>query len=139
MAGLALVERPTFSPVDAERWVSPAAQCYAAGMRMYETALGRLVPENEVQTVLEDSVLWVLFSYRMNPQNSANMPMKLGDLARAVSNGEAETLAAIDALREAVPPYVEEGPQYQASRTFRITGTGVRFVRNLPQGLASVL
>lgn len=70
--------------------------------------------------------------------------MKLGDIVRALSSTPALVLAAVDALRENVPPLVEEGSPYQEAkiflpeRTFRISGTGVRFVRNMPQGLASV-
>lgn len=108
-------------------------------MEMFETALGRLVPTNEVQTVLEDSILRVLFEYRMNPQNPNNVPMKLANIVRGVNSNAAMVLAALDALRETQPPLVEEGPLFQQERTFRISGTGVRFVRNIPQGLASVL
>ncbi len=106
---------------------------------MFETALGRLVPTNEVQTVLEDAILRLLFDYRMNPQNPTNVPMKLSDIVHAVSSEQALVVAALDALKEAQPPQVEECPLFQQQRTFRITGTGVRFVRNMPQGLASAL
>jgi hypothetical protein len=41
-------------------------------------------------------------------------------------------------MKEASPPLVEETPPFQAERAFRITGSGVRFVRNMPQGLASI-
>jgi hypothetical protein len=45
-------------------------------MEMYETALGRLVPTNEAQTVLEDAILRLLYDYRLSPQNPSNVPMK---------------------------------------------------------------
>ena len=106
-------------------------------MEMFETALGRLVPLNERQTVLEDAILSVLFDFRFNPQNPHNRPMKLGSIAQAVNADERLVLAALDGLREQTPPLIEEGEALQQQRTFRITGTGVRFVRNLPQGLAS--
>jgi hypothetical protein len=105
---------------------------------MFETALGRLVPAHEAQTVLEDAVLGLLFDYRMNSQNPNNVPMKLSDIVRAVSADEALVVAALDAMKEASPPLVEETPPFQAERAFRITGSGVRFVRNMPQGLASI-
>ncbi len=104
-------------------------------MEMFETALGRLVPTSELQTVLEDAILRLLFSYRLNPQNPNNVPMKLSDIAHAVSSEQALVLAAIDSLKEEAPPLVEEGTAFQAERSFRITGSGVRFVRNMPQGV----
>lgn len=107
-------------------------------MEMYETVLGRLVPTHELQTVLEDAVLWLLFEYRMSPQNPNNVPMKVSNIMRAVSSEAPLVIAALDALREGTPPLVEESEQIQQERTFRITGSGVRFVRNMPQGLASV-
>jgi hypothetical protein len=108
-------------------------------MEMFETALGRLVPTNEVQTVLEDAILKLLYDYRLNPQNPKNVPMKLSDIVRAVSSEQAVVIAALDALKEQQPPLVEERGPYQQDRTFSITGSGVRFVRNQPQGLLSVL
>lgn len=108
-------------------------------MQMYETALGRLVPAHEVQTVLEDSILWLLYQYRTSPHNPQNVPMKLSDIVRAVSTSEALVVGAFDALKEQDPPLVEEREPFQQEKTFSITGTGVRFVRNMPQGLASVL
>jgi hypothetical protein len=108
-------------------------------MQMFETALGRLVPINEVQTVLEDAVLRLLFDYYLNPQNPNNVAMKLSDIVRAVSDDQKLVLAALDALAKDTPGKVEEGPQFQGERTFRITGHGVRFVRNMAMGLASIL
>jgi len=108
-------------------------------MEMFETALGRLVPTNEVQTVLEDAILKLLFDYRLNPQNPKNVPMKLSNIVRAVSSEGSLVVAALDAMKEQQPPLVEERESYQQDRTFSITGSGVRFVRNLPQGLLGVL
>lgn len=99
-----------------------------------ETALGRLVPTNELQTVLEDAVLKLLYDYRLNPQNPNNVPMKLSDVARAVSSESTIVAAALDAMKEQQPPLVEERIPFQGDRTFSITGTGARFVRNVPQG-----
>jgi hypothetical protein len=101
-------------------------------MQEIKTALGRWIPSHEVQTVLEDKILRVLFDYRMNPQNPQNVPMKISDIARAVSSTQQLVLAAVDSLKEVVPPYVEERDNFQQERTFSITGSGVRFVRNLP-------
>jgi hypothetical protein len=108
-------------------------------MQMFETALGRLVHDYEHQTVLEDAILSVLFTYRMHPQNPNNVPMKLGTLVQAVNAEPAYVVAALDGLKELKPPLVEESDKFQTERTFRITGAGVRFVRSVPQGLASVL
>lgn len=107
---------------------------------MLETALGRLVGPHEVQTVLEDAILKLLYDYRMNPQNPSNVPMKLSDIVRGVQvNEQALVIAALDALKEQQPSFVEERERFQQERTFRITGTGVRFVRNVPQGIFGVL
>jgi hypothetical protein len=107
-------------------------------MEMFETALGRLVPVHEVQTVLEDAILRLLFEYRLNPQNPNNVPMKLSDIVYAVSSAESLVVAALDALKEQKPALVEERGIFQQERTFSISGNGVRFVRNMPQGLANV-
>ena len=108
-------------------------------MQMVETSLGRLVPNNETQTVLEDAILDLLFSYRMSAQNPNNVPMKLPDIARAVSADEKLVVAALEALMERNPPLVQERDGFQQQRTFSLTGTGVGFVRNMPQGLSSVV
>jgi len=107
-------------------------------MEVIETALGRYVSGHESQTVLEDAVLHLLYEYRMHPQNPNNAPMKLSDIVRAVLADDRLVLAAIDGLRERRPPYVEERDAFQQERTFSITGTGVGFVRNLPQGMDSL-
>ncbi len=100
---------------------------------MIETAIGRYVQPNEVQTILEDSVLRVLFDYRINPQNPNNVPMKVSEIVRAVSSDFPLVVAALEALsQEQEPRLVEECKEFQAERTFRITGSGVRFVRNIP-------
>lgn len=105
-------------------------------MDVQETALGRLVSVHQVQTILEDEVLSVLFDYRMNAQNPNNAPMKLGDLVRAVNGDEKLVTAALDAL--AAERYVEARGHFQNERSFSITGLGVRFVRDMPQGIESV-
>ena len=107
-------------------------------MDVIETALGRLVPAYEAQTVLEDAVLSLLYGYRMSPQNPKDVPMKLSDIARGVSEDPALVLAALDALKERVPPLVTERERVQQERTFSITGTGVGFVRNMQQGISSL-
>ena len=107
-------------------------------MEVIATALGRLVPATEAQTVLEDQVLRLLFDYRMHPQNSKNVPMPLGNIVRALSADEQLVAAALDGLREQTPPLVEDVPGFQGPHAYRITGTGVRFVRNMPQGLSSL-
>jgi hypothetical protein len=64
--------------------------------------------------------------------------MKLSDIVRATSADEPLVIAALDALKEQNPPLVKEGERFQQQRTFGITGSGVRFVRNMPQGIPSV-
>ncbi len=106
---------------------------------MFQTAIGRLVPTNELQTVLEDAILSLLFDFRMHPQNPDNVPMKLERIVHAVTSKDQLVLAALDALKEQSPPLVEEYPLKDGQRAFRITGTGVRFVQNVPQGTLGVL
>jgi hypothetical protein len=65
--------------------------------------------------------------------------MKLSDIVRAVSSQDSLVVAALDALKENAPPLVEEREVFQQERTFSITESGVRFVRNMPQGIASAL
>jgi hypothetical protein len=107
-------------------------------MDIVTTALGRFVGAHESQTVLEDAILALLFDYRMNPQNPNNVPMKLSDIVRAVASDGPLVQVAIDALREEIPPLVEEREKFQGERSFSITGTGARFVRNMPQGMDSI-
>ena len=105
-------------------------------MDVHETALGRLVPAHQAQTILEDEILSVLFDYRMSAQNPRNAPMKLSSIVRATKSDEKLALAALEALT--MEHKVEEREQFQAERTFSITGLGVRFVRDMPQGMDSV-
>jgi hypothetical protein len=118
--------------------IKDVTACYGEFMEMVETALGRYVPIDETQTYLEDAILGLLYRYRMHPQNPNNAPMKLSDIVRAVLSEESQVVAALDALKENPPPFVEEGARIQNERTFRITGSGVRFVRNMPQGMDSI-
>jgi hypothetical protein len=105
-------------------------------MDIIETALGRLVPAHKDQTILEDAILSLLYDYYVNPQNPNNVPMKLSNIAGAVAASPALVLAALDAL--ATERQVVEGPQFQQERTFAISGLGVRFVRDMPQGIESL-
>ena len=107
-------------------------------MEIFQTALGRFVPAHEAQTILEDAILDFLFIFRMNLQNPNNVPLPVSVISRAVSSDPGLALAALDALKESVPPLVEEGTVHQGERTFRVSGTGVRFVRNMPQGMDSL-
>lgn len=107
-------------------------------MEMVTTSLGRLVPATEAGTLLEDAILRLLFDYRLSADNPNNAPMKLGSIVRAVSADPALVIAALDALKEEQPPLVEERAEFQGDKTFSITGTGVRFIRNLPQDLDSL-
>lgn len=97
------------------------------------TPLGRLIPAHEVQTILQDQILRLLFDYRLNPQNRNNVPMKLSDIARGVNADEKLVTAALDALWELSPSLIERCGEFQQESTYRITGSGVGFVRNMPQ------
>ena len=102
------------------------------------TALGRMVPQDQVGTVLEDLVLKVLFDYRMSPFNASNSPMPLSALAK--STGIDPKLAAAYAESLSASGLVEKYPQkFMGSDAFRITGKGVVEVQNVPQGLAGAL
>jgi hypothetical protein len=105
-------------------------------MQMIETKLGRLIPANESQTALEDEILLCLFLYRMSDDNPNNSPMSLKNISSTVLRPL--VIAALDALKEQNPPLVEECELFQGERTFRCTGTGARFVRNMPQGMQSL-
>lgn len=102
-------------------------------MQMVETALGRLVPVNEADTYLEDAILRLLFEYRVSPGNPGNAPLTLSEISRSVVADRVLVLAALDALRGLVPPLVEQRDDLRGEKTFGITPSGVRFVRNLPQ------
>ena len=124
------------------RSCTPAPACYPHAMEMFRTALGRLVPIHETQTVLEDSILQLLYGFRMNPQNPDNAFLALPRIVSTVSADEALVVAALDGLREVSPPLVEQAREHgellPQEKRFRITGSGVRFIRNLPQGLAGL-
>jgi hypothetical protein len=105
-------------------------------MDIQQTALGRFVPAHMTQTILEDAVLSLLFDYRMNPQNPGNAPLKLSRIVHAVAENEGLVLAALEALKQ--ERKVEERESFQQERTFGITGLGVRFVRDMPQGIDSI-
>ena len=112
-------------------------------MELFETAIGRLVPVDRPQLVLQDSILRLLYEFRLHPQNPNNVPMGLSSIVHAVVADRNLVLAALDALKEESPPKVKEheptreqipGGSLPAERAFSITGAGVRFVRDMPQG-----
>jgi hypothetical protein len=97
-----------------------------------------MVPEHEAGTVLQDLVLKILFDYRMSPFNSGRVPMTLSSVAKAARVG-AKTIGAVaDSLAELSPPLVEI-LEFQGEPAYRLSGSGVVFVQNVPQGLASTL
>ncbi len=102
----------------------------------YETALGRQVPQHEWGTVLKDLVLKVLHDFRMSPFNPNNLPMTKVQLANAAGLSPNEADATAEAL---VTEGFVERIQEPNGAAYRITGKGVIFVRNVPQGLASIL
>jgi predicted transcriptional regulator len=98
------------------------------------TALGRDVPQHEWGTVVEDLVLKVLHDFRMSPFNPNNQPMTRTQLANASGLSPQEAEATAEALAE--KGYVRK-VQSHPEPSFSITGAGVTFVRNMPQGFAS--
>jgi len=102
-------------------------------MTFRTTALGRMVPENEFGTDLQDLVLKLLFDYRMSPFNSSNAPMPLSSLAGAARVDPKRVEVIAQSLRELSPPLVER-VEFQGG-AYRITGQGVLFVQNASQGL----
>jgi len=107
-------------------------------MYFLTTALGRTVPEGQIGTVLEDLILKVLFDYRMSPFNASNTPMALSALAKAAMIDEKLALAFAEALSQ--KGLVEKHPQKLMGKdAFRISGTGVVEVHNVPQGVAGAV
>ena len=102
-------------------------------MTFRTTALGRMVPENEFGTDLQDLILKLLFDYRMSPFNSSNAPMPLSSLAGAARVDPKRVEVIAESLRELSPPLVER-VEFQGG-AYRITGQGVLFVQNASQGL----
>ncbi len=87
--------------------------------------------------MLEDLVLKILFDYRMNSFNRSNAPMPVTSLATAARVDEKLVKAVAESLIG--KEYVEKTEPLQGVEAFRITGSGVVFIRNIPQGIASVL
>jgi predicted transcriptional regulator len=116
---------------------APTNWCgYADAMIFVTTALGRMVPQDQLKTVIEDLVLKALFDYCMNPFNASNSPMPLAALAK--SAGIDGNLAAAYAEALSGKGLVEKHPaQIKSADAFRITGKGVVEVQNVPQGLMS--
>jgi hypothetical protein len=106
-------------------------------MTYVTTALGRMVPEHEQGTAFQDLVLKILFDYRMSPFNSANTPMPLSSLAKTARADPGQVRTVAVSLAALAPPLVER--LTLQGEAFRITGSGVVFVQNVPQGLASAL
>jgi len=99
----------------------------------HTTALGRMVPASELGTVLEDLVLKVLHDFRMSPFNRSNAPLDETGLADAANLSPQQATALAESL-------ARKGLVEQAGTrppAFRISGSGVVFVMNLPQGIPS--
>ncbi len=93
------------------------------------TALGRMVPESDAGTALQDLILKLLYDYRMSPFNAGNVPLKLSAIVEA-ARVETKLIHAIaDSLTEGSTPLVEK-QQFQGEDAYRITGNGVVFVQN---------
>jgi hypothetical protein len=98
-------------------------------MRFHETALRRLVAEEDPSAMSGDAVLSVLFRFRSNPQNPDNVPMSVDLLMQSVNEAEAPVL---DVLTELVAEGLVEEPDRQGEqRALRMTLKGIRLVANL--------
>ena len=100
------------------------------------TALGRDVPAYEAGTVLQDLVLKVLFDFRMSPFNGNNVPLGRMALSMATRISPQEVDAVAEALHQ--EGKVERIVPAKGEPSYKITGPGVVFVRNMPQGLQSL-
>ena len=88
--------------------------------------------KNKLEADIERDVLEVLFDYRMRPDNKENRALRLSDIALFTQVVEEELIRILEGLDK----LVEECEQRDGERTFRISGTGVREVRNEPSGAA---
>jgi hypothetical protein len=92
------------------------------------TALGREVPLEDWGAVNGDTILKVLHDYRVSPFNPQNLPLPVTALANATGLSPADAEALAESLT--AQGLVEAAGQGR----FRITGSGVVFVRNaVPQ------
>lgn len=103
-------------------------------MRMNETALGRLVPEFDVDAVVDDAVLDLLLRFWAHPQNPANAFFPRSRIAHALAINEATVATALERLTQR-----GHAEQRHPGFEYRITPDGIRFAKTMPQGLASVL
>ena len=84
---------------------------------------------------IERDVLEVLLDKRMQKDNRGNKPLKVSEAARLSELSQDQVIAIFEAMKDL--GLVEECGKYEGERTFRITGTGVREVRNgEPRGAA---
>jgi predicted transcriptional regulator len=107
-------------------------------MQTIETALGRLVRDTEYHLVLEDSILSLLFTFGMHPQNPSNEPMSLDVIVQATNTDRNTVTAALEGLVSRAPALVEERVSQGSQRAYRLTTEGVAVVRQFKQRLASV-
>jgi predicted transcriptional regulator len=89
------------------------------------TALGRLVPVEDVQSAREDLVLLVLHRARTSPFNASNAPVSLTGLADATGLSPAIVESTCESLQG--KGQVESVPN-QPEKSYRITGEGFGFV-----------
>lgn len=103
-------------------------------MLMTETALGRLVSQTEMNTVVEDAIARLLFEFKQNPQNREDgfLPVQL--IANAIGEELHWVEPALDRMK--ARKLVEQSP---IERAFRMTPGGVAFVYGMPRGLRSIM
>lgn len=103
-------------------------------MLMTETALGRLVSQTEINTVVEDAIARLLFEFKQNPQNREDgfMPVQL--IANAIGEELRWVEPALERMKARV--LVEQSPLVRA---FRMTPEGVAFVYGMARGLRSIM
>lgn len=104
-------------------------------MLMTETALGRLVFQTDMNTVVEDAIARLLFEFKQNPQNREDgfLPVQL------IANAIGEELRWVEPALERMKARVLVEEQGPSLRTFRMTSEGVAFVYGMPRGLRSIM
>lgn len=107
-------------------------------MHYVTTALGRVVPPDQVRMAFQDLVLKVLFDYGTSPFNATNVPWKLSSLATSLRAEAKDVQAVADSLVEAQPPLLER-LVLEGEPAYRVTGNGIVFVENLPQRAAGAV
>lgn len=112
-----------------------------AGMTFVQTDLGRMVDATDKATIARDSILKTLLDFRINPHNPNNKPLAMEGLARVTCMEPNRVAALLESLIaeglvelcrhgwDGRPPAIDNSMWW-----YRITGKGVAYTMNIPQG-----